>query len=398
MLNLDKNKKYLLACSYGPDSMALFNMLLKEGYNFEVAHVNYHFRIESDQEEKDLREYCLKNNIKIHVLDNKEKVTKNLEAKARDIRYKFFEKIYKDNGFDYLLVAHHQDDLLETYLMQIKRDLHSNTYGLARFSSAFNMDIIRPLLDCTKAILLEYCGQNNIPYSIDKTNLEDNHERNKIRHEVIEKLTDEERYNLLREIKFKNEAVREVLKNIEFVDVHNAYQLSRLNEIEIIYAIQTLANNCQIFKISKANMNEIIKIIRSKKPNVFLQYKDYAFLKEYDYVTFANYDEECSYSYTIEEPGKLDTPYFYLDFTNGASDRNVKDEDYPLTIRNADKKDKVKIKDYYKEARRLFIDWKMPMSLRNRWPVIINKNGEVIYIPRYQRDFEVGKNLNFYVK
>ena len=74
MLNLDKNKKYLLACSYGPDSMALFSMLLKEGYQFEVAHVNYHFRIESDDEEKNLREYCDKNNIKIHVLDNKEKV------------------------------------------------------------------------------------------------------------------------------------------------------------------------------------------------------------------------------------------------------------------------------------------------------------------------------------
>ena len=52
MLNLDKNKKYLLACSYGPDSMALFSMLLEEGYRFEVAHVNYHFRNESNLEEK----------------------------------------------------------------------------------------------------------------------------------------------------------------------------------------------------------------------------------------------------------------------------------------------------------------------------------------------------------
>ena len=111
MLNLDKNKKYLLACSYGPDSMALFSMLLKEGYQFEVAHVNYHFRIESDFEEKNLREYCDKNNIKIYVLDNKEKVNRNLEAKARDIRYRYFEKVYKENHFDYLLVAHHQDDL-----------------------------------------------------------------------------------------------------------------------------------------------------------------------------------------------------------------------------------------------------------------------------------------------
>ena len=80
MLNLDKNKKYLLACSYGPDSMALFSMLLKEVYKFEVAHVNYHFRKESDQEEKELREYCSKYNINIHLLDNKEKYSKMAKA------------------------------------------------------------------------------------------------------------------------------------------------------------------------------------------------------------------------------------------------------------------------------------------------------------------------------
>ena len=48
MLNIDKKKKYLLACSDGPDSMALFKMLLLEGYQFSVAHVNYHLRQESD--------------------------------------------------------------------------------------------------------------------------------------------------------------------------------------------------------------------------------------------------------------------------------------------------------------------------------------------------------------
>ena len=63
MLNLDKNKKYLLACSYGPDSMYLFSLLLKEGYNFSAAHVNYHFRKESDDEEKALRKYCYENNV-----------------------------------------------------------------------------------------------------------------------------------------------------------------------------------------------------------------------------------------------------------------------------------------------------------------------------------------------
>ena len=124
MLNLDKNKKYLLACSYGPDSMALFNMLQKEGYDFEVAHVNYHFRKESDEEERALRNYCFKNNIIIHVFQNLETVTNNLEARAREIRYLFFKKIYRQGRFDALLVAHHEDDLIETYLMQKDKNLH----------------------------------------------------------------------------------------------------------------------------------------------------------------------------------------------------------------------------------------------------------------------------------
>ena len=215
---------------------------------------------------------------------------------------------------------------------------------------------------------------------------------------MVEKLTEEERYNLLREIKFRNEAVEEVLHNLESVDIHSASALSRLNETEIIYAIQMLANECQIFKISKTNLTEIMKIISSKKPNVILRYKDYMFLKEYDHVCFSKYQKECCYLYKLEKPGKLDTPYFFLDFSNGASDRNVKEDDYPLVIRTATKKDIIKIKDYYKEVRRLFIDWKMPITLRDKWPVILNKNDEIIYIPRYKSNFEVGKNLNFYVK
>ena len=65
MLNLDKNKRYLLACSFGPDSMALFDMLKKEGITFEVAHVNYHLREESDSEETALRGYCKNQRVRL---------------------------------------------------------------------------------------------------------------------------------------------------------------------------------------------------------------------------------------------------------------------------------------------------------------------------------------------
>ena len=88
MLNLKKGRKYLLGCSFGPDSMALFTMLLKEKFNFEVAHVNYHLREESDQEMRNLQAFCEKKKIKLHILEvEKGTIKKNVEETCRNIRY-----------------------------------------------------------------------------------------------------------------------------------------------------------------------------------------------------------------------------------------------------------------------------------------------------------------------
>ena len=121
-------------------------------------------------------------------------------------------------------------------------------------------------------------------------------------------------------------------------------------------------------------------------------------MKEYDTFTIKEDAESCDYEYVLKEPGKLDTPYFSLDFLGDTSNRNVSPDDYPLTIRNARPNDAYKIKDYEKELRRLFIDWKMPVSLRNRWPIIINKDDVIVYVPRYQKDFVAPENCNFCVK
>lgn len=399
MLKLDKKQYYLLACSYGPDSMALFDMLLKQGYNFGVAHVNYHFRKESVFEEEGLKEYCKKNNICLYVYDNKEKVTKNIEARARDIRYNFFKKIYDEKRFDALLVAHHFDDSIETYILQKRRNLKVFWYGLNTFSHNFGMNIIRPLLDYTKEDLLNYCKKYDVPYAIDLSNFSDDFLRNKIRHEIINHLSNSERINYQRKIIEENTKVNNILKrftdkNIECVDV-----LSTLDGDEFIYAIYLLAERAQIFKISRNNIKEIHKVILSEKPNVFIKYKDFIFVKEYGKVYFTkDLFVDDNYLFIIPHKTVLDTPYFYLDFTGDTSNRNFNDNDYPLTIRNASKNDLVKIKDYYKSIRRLFIDWKVPTRYRKRWPVILNRKGVVIYVPRYRSDYVIKADDNFFVK
>ena len=400
MLNLEKNKKYLLACSFGPDSMALFDMLLKEGYKFAVAHVNYHLRAEADDEEVDLRNYCLTNGVGIYVKSVRENLgDSNLEAKCRDIRYNFFIDVVKSNGFDALLVAHQEDDLIETYLMQKRRKNLVNYFGIKEISYFSDLEIIRPLLGYRKKELLIYCRMFGVPYAIDKTNLEDHFLRNQIRHQVVEQMSVEERKQILKEIDDENKKLAEIFEKISKIKTNKIEEYNRLNDTEFLYAIVSLGRRIKDdFTISKEQGVELRKVLLSDKANVSLTVDELCFMKEYDSFSIKEDVPVCDYEYVLKEPGILDTPYFSLDFSEDASRRNVSPDDYPLTIRNARPNDAYRIKDYEKELRRLFIDWKMPVSLRSRWPIIINKDGVIIYVPRYQKDFVPDERCDFVVK
>ncbi|MCQ3035794.1 MAG: tRNA lysidine(34) synthetase TilS, partial [Bacilli bacterium] len=129
MLDLEKSKKYVLACSFGPDSMALFSMLYNEGYSFVVAHVNYHKRDASNFEEESLRKYCEERDIQIEVLSAPHSPEKtNFQEWARELRYDFFRKCLNKHECDAVLVAHQEDDFIETYIMQKERGSDVNFY------------------------------------------------------------------------------------------------------------------------------------------------------------------------------------------------------------------------------------------------------------------------------
>ena len=400
MLNLEKNRHYLLACSFGPDSMALFDMLLKEGYKFSVAHVNYHLRKESNEEESKLRDFCVEHNIGIYVRDVNEVLGEsNLEMKCREIRYNFFISVMKENKFDALLVAHQEDDLIETYLMQKRRKNLVNYFGIKEISYFSDIEIIRPLLRYRKEELMMYCRMFNVPYAIDQTNLEDHFLRNQIRHSVVEKLSPLERKDILSEIDQANEKLSQIFITISKINDNKIDSYLRLNDVEFLYAIVALGRKLKPdFIVSKKQGEELRKVLESNKPNIALNVDGLCFFKEYDVLGFREFDENLDYFYDMVEPGILDTPYFFLDFTVDSSNRNVKEDDYPLVIRNAQKDDEYEISGYKKELRRLFIDWKMPESARNRWPIIVNKDGIIVYVPRYQKDFVPEENCNFFVK
>ena len=405
MLKLDKSKKYLLACSFGPDSMALLSMLQTEGFDFDVAHVNYNLREESLIEKESLIKYCGENSINLFIEEiEKDSITGNLENKCRKIRYSFFRDLFKSGNYESLLVAHHEDDHIETYLLQKDRKNIVSYYGLSPKRNLFGMSVERPLLSVSKSDILEYCKNNNVSYSIDKTNLENTYKRNKIRHNIVEKFNKQERETILLEIAKNNKKIQELKENLKKINLNYVKNIVNLDDFSFAIALhlelEKISNgDVEKTSISRKFANEIKKALLSDIPNIsFSINKDISFVKNYDECGFKRTEENKPYSYTLSGPGKLETEYFTLDFTGDTKNRNVSLKDYPLTIRNAKLNDRFDVKDYKTSIRRAFIDWKMPKEIRAYWPVIENKDGKIIYVPRYRKNFVPKPNDNFFVK
>lgn len=192
-LKIPKDESVVLACSGGPDSMFLLNLLYNMGISCVVAHVNHKVRKESDEEYLFLKSYCSERDIIFEGREITDFVTGNFENYARNFRYSFFKEIVDKYSAKYLFTAHHGDDLMETILMRLTRG--SSLKGYAGFSSISERDgykIIRPLIYLDKDFIENYNKDNDIPYSIDYTNDLDDYTRNRYRHNVLPFLKEED--------------------------------------------------------------------------------------------------------------------------------------------------------------------------------------------------------------
>lgn len=395
-LNLDKNKRYIIACSYGPDSMALLDMAQKDKLDIVVAHVNYHKRDVSNFEEESLRRYCKERNIPIEVLETSNlKQIGNFQKWARDIRYDFFEKVAKKYKTDSVLVAHQQDDFIETFLMQKKRGNYVKNPGIAEIIEYKQIKIIRPLLNVSKEKLLRYNKDNSVPYSIDSSNLSDAYERNKIRHQTVEKLNADERKRIV------DEASNLSNRAISFKTSYDISEFLSLNDRDITLVLGTFTESKEQHRnISSSFVKEIRKALVSSKANIVIPiWKNLFISKEYYEVFLVDADEKIDYMYLLNDRNSIiEDELFSIDFRYSNSDRNVLDSSFPITIKPISKKDLYQIGNYKCEVKRLFIDWKVPHHLRECWPGIYDKNNKLIYVPRYRMNFVDNHPTKFLIK
>lgn len=185
---LDNNKLYLVALSGGADSVALLLLLDEMGYKFHAIHCNFHLRgEESDRDEHFCEQLCQQKNIPFHrihfdTLTYAEAHKISVEMAARELRYRYFEQLRKDIGAAGVCVAHHQDDTVETVLLNLVRG--TGLRGLTGIQPK-NGNILRPLLSVTRAEIEQYLHGKGQGYVTDHTNLETDVLRNKVRLQVI---------------------------------------------------------------------------------------------------------------------------------------------------------------------------------------------------------------------
>ena len=192
-LNLE-NKQFLLAISGGADSMLMLDLFitLRVNYNisFSVAHLNHNLRAESSYEQSQLEKIFTKNQIAfvtdsldVKAYQKKKKIS--LEMAAHELRYQFFEDARKKLKADIICTAHHQDDHIESILMNIFRG--SGLEGLKGLNE-FDGIYFKPLLNLKKSDILKYLKNSDFKYFEDLSNSDTSIERNFWRHEVISKL------------------------------------------------------------------------------------------------------------------------------------------------------------------------------------------------------------------
>ena len=411
-LNINNNDILIIGCSAGPDSMALLHYIMTNTKNkIVVAHINHNLRKESKEEELYLKEYCKNNNIIFENTNITIDKNKNIENEARNKRYDFYQKILNKYNTKYLFLAHHGDDLIETILMKIERGTNLEGYaGIKEISTPNNYHnyyIIRPFLKLSKKDLIEYDKKNNIKYYIDKSNYDTTYTRNRYRKNILPVLKKENKNIHKQYLKFSetlleydnyikdeiNNKIKEVYNNKKLnISIFKNYH--PFIQKQIIYKILTEYYQDKPNIIKENHIKSIINIIYSNTPNQEITLpKDNKAIKEYDklYITATNNNTD---EYKIQFNNIIEKDNWKIERIketdkdgNDICRLNTKNIKLPIYIRNKKDNDKIILKNInkHKKVSDIFIDSKIPKKKRNTYPILIDSNDNILWIPNLKK-------------
>lgn len=178
-----------LALSGGLDSMVLAESLVRCKIPFTAIHINHGWRgIKSDQDQLWVKKWCVQKKIPLSTKKLSKKIPQT-EGAAREARLAFYQAVATKKKLKVIWLAHHQDDLVETFLIQLLRGASLEGLGsMEEEKSVGNLTLVRPLLSTRKSQLLELAQTWNLKWREDASNQADAHLRNRIRHSLLPSL------------------------------------------------------------------------------------------------------------------------------------------------------------------------------------------------------------------
>lgn len=399
----------LVAVSGGVDSMVLCNLLIKLGYSFSVAHCNFKMRGEdSEADEEFVTEFCQLHHLPLYKTQFNtaeyaiaEKIS--IQMAARQLRYNFFESVRNTHHLNYLLTAHHLNDSIETFFINLMRG--AGIKGLRGIAEKQN-DIIRPLLPFTKKEILEYATKNNISFREDSSNVEDKYLRNFLRLNIISQfsqLNPSFEKTIQKEIEWMQH-YHSIIKHHFSADVEQAVSKTKTG---ITIKIETILNNSTpellLFEILNdyGFNSKLISSIYESLPGISgkqFYSETHELLKDRTHLIIKERKKLTTETIFIEkDTSEIQTP-IHLKFEIVKEFRSEKEINtayidgaklvYPLKLRYWKQGDKFKPLGMagYKKLSDLFGDLKLSNFQKKEVLILENGNNEIIWVVNVRID------------
>ena len=408
-----KEDVLLLAISGGPDSVCLFFILKELGYKIEIAHCNFNLRDEeSNNEECFVIELAKKYNIPIYVksFETQKYAAKNkisIQMASRELRYQWFEYLLEKNNLDFLITAHHRDDNIETFLINLIRGTGIN--GLSGIKPK-NKNIIRPFIEINKDEIIQYLDRNNIIYCKDSSNLNVKYLRNKVRNHLIpilKEINPSIQKTILDEISILNGVNKIFQKQINYIKSHLLIKENDCYKIKFSDLIKEDDIEIILFEILAPfgffNISQILNAIKSQSGKRFLSTSHQLIIDRQEIIIalLPNKNEEIEILNTvieIQKPIKLN--FTISEDTSIVKDLNIAKLDFnklifPLKLRKWKKADRFIPLGMtnFKKLSDFFIDQKYSiLDKQNQWILCSGKDIVWIVGERIDDRYKVGNN------
>ncbi|MCM3762569.1 tRNA lysidine(34) synthetase TilS [Alkalihalobacillus oceani] len=419
----------IVAVSGGPDSIALLDFLWKERTRYLIdvraCHVHHQLRdIEADEDEAYIYQFCQERRIPLYSkrVDVKKYAASSGEGTqvaARKLRYEWFSELLADIPNSKLATGHHGDDQTETVLMQmIRGGLPLRAYGIPVMRKLGDGVVIRPFLGITKEMIEHYCKQHRLNARFDSSNHARTYTRNRIRQDVLpvlkrenqqlhthmqrwhEWMDDDQRMlQKLAEESLSSVMIGKSERNVT-ISCEALLSVALPLQRRLIHLILNYLYGKNSPSITSIHIEQILELmIQDKTTWEYHLSRSCIVRREYDFCHFST-----AQGNTLEEqehilpvPGRVEfggwviEAYITEDATfTEAENEIVLDKEAltePLIIRKRQSSDRIACRgmEGTKKVGRLFIDRKIPRQERESWPILVDGNGEVLWVPYLHR-------------